>query len=34
LKRAPEFEAWLHAMQVSDHTGMLQAYANQPAMIE
>jgi ethanolamine ammonia-lyase large subunit len=34
LKRAPEFEAWLRAIRITDARGMLQDSAQAPALIE
>ncbi len=34
LKRAPEFEAWLQAMQITDAAGALRPVTNRPALAE
>jgi ethanolamine ammonia-lyase large subunit len=34
LKRAPEFEAWLQRMQITDGTGRLQAPSSNPLLAD
>jgi len=34
LKRAPEFEAWLEAMQITDAFGQIQHHARTPLRLD
>ncbi len=34
LKRAPEFEAWLSAMQIADKRGQIQGHSRNPLLLD